>query len=79
MIEDAVAEEERCALTESVHVHLSDTFQIKYSHILSWFLPQLKSRENNVLVSNEYVSESTSSVETRHLISAHGATCLFKS
>ena len=31
MIEDAVAEEERCALTESVHVHLSDTFQIKYS------------------------------------------------
>ena len=59
MTDDVVAnnEEERSSaaapliVEDDVHVHLSDKFHVKYSHLLSWYLPQLKSSENNVLVS----------------------------
>ena len=37
--------------SEDVHVHLSDRYQIKYNHLLTWFLPQLKAKDSNVLVS----------------------------
>ena len=53
MNDDVIEEDVQKSEDVHVHVHLSDRYQIKYNHLLTWFLPQLKARDNNVLVGSK--------------------------
>ena len=58
MNDDAV-EDDVAKSDDPVHVHLSDKYQIKYNHLLTWFLPQLRARDGNVLVSSVVMVSTT--------------------